>query len=89
MHTLKYVIRCVWEGIKGFLMADSKEPECYWGFGLITGFLMVFFITGVYYKSDGQEMLQQILKNLGIYLGIILGIAILIDLIRAIASWKK
>lgn len=50
---------------------------------------MVFFITGVYYKSDGQKMLQQILKNLGIYLGIILGIAILIDLIRAIASWKK
>lgn len=49
----------------------------------------VFFINGVYYKSDGQEMLQQILKNLGIYLGIILGIAILIDLIRAIASWKK
>ena len=70
-----------------FFAASKRQPL--WGFGLITGFLMFFFINGVYYKSDGQEMLQQILKNLGIYLGIILGIAILIDLIRAIASWKK
>lgn len=77
------MFRSIWEGAKGFLSAGvgGEEPYCYWGFGIISGLAVVFFVSGIQHKND-PRLLQYLARDVCIYLGIIIVGAFIIDLIK-------